>query len=420
VTQDTTRDPSCQWPVQLHLDDQGGYSSPIDYLIAGPNDISSQLVSVFGTARLAAYGSLSGTLCFGGVTPPDTELITYILDDGFGGDVTVSFAGPPANPVQMSAAPASLALAAAPGQPAQATLAIGLSDPTQQWTASVFPANRTTTWLSLSQLSGTGPAQVTINADGTGFEPGAYSATIVLQSANAIPQTVTIPVMLVFGGSTSGTAITGVANTGAPGMLLTVTGTQLANSTATTPARTNPYAFTLGGVSATVNGLAAPLVSIAPGQLVVQIPYEAGAGPAVVGINNNGQIAGFQFQMAPSAPVIYADANGNLTPSATAKQSATATVLVNGAGDVPLSVIGEELGTGFLPTSASLFKPSLPISVTVGGTPVFLSSIGISTTVLGETQVNFIVPSTVAPGPQPVVVTVGGVASAPATLTVTQ
>ena len=51
-----------------------------------------------------------------------------------------------------------------------------------------------------------------------------------------------------------------------------------------------------------MNNLAAPLLYVSPTQLNIQIPYEAGAGPAVLGITNNGQVAGFEFQIAPSAP----------------------------------------------------------------------------------------------------------------------
>ncbi len=425
VTQNITADPSCQWPVQLHLDDVGGGYSVITNLLAGSADVSSQIVPIFGTTRLDAYGSLAGTLCLSGITPPAIEPIGYIFADGSFLDVTVSLTGPPANPIQLAVSPANIQFASAPGQPAQATLAIAPSDPTQQWTASVFPANRTTAWLNVSQLSGTGPSLVVLTADGTGFEPGAYRATIVLQSANAIPQTVSVPVMMVFGGSTTGTAITGIANnaspsltTGAAGMLLKVTGTQLASVTvnAPSPARTTGYyAFTLGGVAAYVNGLAAPVVSVSPSQLVIQIPYEAGAGPAVLGINNNGQIAGFAFQMAPSAPGIYDDGKGNLSPVSTAKQGATVSVLFNGAGEVPLNSFFEQLPTAFL---SSGFQPALPVSVTVGGVPAFLTTTAISSSMLGETQVNFTVPTTVPTGVQPVVVTVGGVSSQAVNLTV--
>ncbi len=425
VTQNPAAPASCQWAVELHLDDTGGVFSPIDYLFSGPNDISGELGPVFGTSRLAAYGSLAGTLCFGGIKPPANETITYELDDGSAGDVTVTFAGPPTTPIQISTAPSSLQLAGAAGQPAQATLAVGLSDPAQQWTASVFPANLTSSWLSVSQLSGTGPGQITVTANGSAFEPGVYQATIVVQSANAIPQTVAIPVMFVNGGSGPGTAISGVANTasasvttGAPGMLLAIMGSGLANASASVPAKTDPYPFSLGGVSATVNGQAAPIVSVSPAQVVIQIPYEAGAGPAVVGVNNNGQIAGFQFQIAPAAPAVYVDANGNLTPIATVKQGGNATALINGAGDIPMSLLGELIETGY--SGEPGLAPGLPISVTVGGVQAFLTTTTMPSAVLGETQVNFVVPKSVPAGPQPVVVTVGGVVSQAANLTVTQ
>ena len=39
-----------------------------------------------------------------------------------------------------------------------------------------------------------------------------------------------------------------------------------------------------------VNGVAAPLDYVSPGQLNIQIPYEVGAGPAVLGVNVNGAV----------------------------------------------------------------------------------------------------------------------------------
>jgi uncharacterized protein (TIGR03437 family) len=56
--------------------------------------------------------------------------------------------------------------------------------------------------------------------------------------------------------------------------------------------------------------------------------------------------------------------------------------------------------------------------VTVGGVPAFLQFYGMPSGLLGTMKVNFIVPATLTPGTYPVVVTVGGVASPPANLTV--
>jgi uncharacterized protein (TIGR03437 family) len=58
--------------------------------------------------------------------------------------------------------------------------------------------------------------------------------------------------------------------------------------------------------------------------------------------------------------------------------------------------------------------------VTVGGITAPLQFFGIPPFLVGVTQVNFQVPSNAATGVQPVVVTVGGIGSAAANLTVTQ
>ncbi|MGA2589531.1 MAG: protease pro-enzyme activation domain-containing protein [Bryobacteraceae bacterium] len=425
VTQNTAADPSCQWSVQLNLDDLGGFYNLLYGLFVGGINQSSQIPAIFGTTRFGAYASLQGTLCFSGITPPATDVIAVELYSGYSEDVTVAFAGPPANPATISPSPAAINLSASNGaQTASATLTVNLSDNSQPWTASIFPANRTTGWLSASQLSGTGTGQIVLTASRAGFEPGVYQATIVIQSQNAAPQSISVPVMFVMGASTSGTSISGVANaasfqtTVSPGMLLSVFGTQLANSPQVVS--TLPLPYSAAGVSVTVNGLAAPLLYISPTQLNIQVPYEVGAGPAVLGVNNNGQIAGFQFQIAPSAPGIFADAKGNLAPtsSATQPQGAITTLYLTGAGEV-----SPQIFTSFAPPSGTgvsyLPVPLLPLSVTVGGVPAFVYFAGIPPSLVGTTQVNFQVPETAPLGVQPLVVTVNGVQSKAVNLTVT-
>jgi uncharacterized protein (TIGR03437 family) len=137
----------------------------------------------------------------------------------------------------------------------------------------------------------------------------------------------------------------------------------------------------------------------------------------VLGINNNGQVAGIQLQIAPAAPAIVTDGNGNLDPNASVQQGGIATLYLAGAGEVsPL------IDSGFAPSSSSspsaLPKPLLPLSVSVGGVPVFLQFVGNGAGLIGGTQVNFIVPPSVPSGVQDVVVTVNGVSSAPAKLMV--
>ncbi len=422
VTQNTAAGTSCQWPVQVHIDEQSGYESAIAGLVAGSVDITAQAPAIFGTERLEAWGSLEGTVCFSNIKPPASNYILVVLSTGVAQEVLVEFAGPVAKPVTLSATPAQITLTSpgAASSASQTTLSINISDPTQTWTAAIYPASPISSWLSISQLSGTGPATIALTATGTGLEPGVYRASVVIQSPNAQPQWIEAPVMMVLGGS-SGMAIGGVADpatyhtTGSPGMLVSVFGSNLANTTAS--ASSNPLPYGLGGVTATINGVAAPLLYVSPGQINLQIPYSVGAGPAALGINNNGQIAGFWFPIAPQAPGVFADSSGNLVPQSSFAQGGIATLYMNGAGDAP------ELQTAFAPTVgtpvADLPTLALPLSVTVGGAPAFLNFSGIPPGEFGVAQVNFTVPSGVQMGPQPVVVTVNGVSSPPVNIMVT-
>jgi uncharacterized protein (TIGR03437 family) len=410
---------ACPWSVQLNLDDLGGFGvNVITGLQAGSIDFTSSIASIFGTTRLDAFGSLAGTICFSNITPPAIDSIDLQMDNGSYDILTVSFAAPPAKPGTLSVTPAAISLAEPTIGAVGTSLAVNLSDKTQSWTASIYPANRTTSWLTASQLSGNGTGNIILIADGTGFEPGVYRATIVIQSQNAVPQYVNVPVMFVLGGSTSGTAITAVANAASfktqvsPGMLLSVFGTGLANSTATNSG--SPLPYSLAGVSATVNGLAAPVIYASSGLLNIQVPFAAGAGPAVIGVNNNGQIAGFQFQISPTSPGVFADANGNVVPIPVVKAGTALALYVTGTGEV-----SPTLKTAYSPSSGSTTPvPVQPLSVTVGGAPAFLEFVGITPGLIGVTQVNILVPSATPPGNQPVVVTVGGVSSAPVNIVV--
>ncbi len=199
---------ACPWSVQMNIDDQGGYGIYLlSYLLVGGVDMSAQIPAIFGTTRMDAWGGLQGTLCFSNITPPATDAIYVQLSNGAFENVSVSFASPPPNPGTLSVSPAAVSIAGAPPSDfiagTTAKLTVNLSDKTQQWTAAVYPMNRTTSWLSLSQLSGNGPASITLTANSTGFEPGAYRATIVIQSQNAVPQYINVPVMFVLGASST-------------------------------------------------------------------------------------------------------------------------------------------------------------------------------------------------------------------------
>jgi uncharacterized protein (TIGR03437 family) len=228
---------------------------------------------------------------------------------------------------------------------------------------------------------------------------------------------------VIFTVGSSGTTIAGIANGAsfqpsfAPGMILSVFGTQLAN--ATQAVSTLPLPASFQGTSATVNGVPAPMYFVSPGQINAQIPYETGAGPAVLGVNNNGQVAFFPFTVSPSGPGIFTDVKGALVPSSTAKRGDTLLAFITGEGQV-FSTLASG-ATPFAGTPLSLLPaPTFRVAVTVGGVPAQIAFAGIPSGLVGATQINFIVPGEAPTGVQLVVVTIGGVASSPATVTITQ
>ena len=115
----------------------------------------------------------------------------------------------------------------------------------------------------------------------------------------------------------------------------------------------------------------------------------------------------------PSAPAIYTDGNGNLANNPAVQAGGLATLYLNGAGDVTPA-----LSTAYLESTNTTVTPVLPLSVTVGGIPAIVQFEGLAPLTVGTAQVNFYVPASLASGPQPVVVTVGGVASPPVNVTV--
>jgi uncharacterized protein (TIGR03437 family) len=180
-----------------------------------------------------------------------------------------------------------------------------------------------------------------------------------------------------------------------------------------------PLPAQLGGVSATINGVNAPFYYVSPGQLNLQVPYETLANStAVLVVSNNGQTTSASFRVAAAAPGIFVNAGGAPVPNTSASRGQTVSLYVTGDG-----LTSPSLATGAAPSAgtpvASLPKPLQAVSVIVGGVQAPIQFIGIPVGLVGVTQINYTVPTQVGTGQQPVVVTVGGVPSPSATLTVT-
>ena len=422
VFQNPSAPASCQWSQQLQVQEQGGFLTNLTQLSVGSTNMNSQIQQIFGTTRLAPWGTLYGTLCYSASTVSASKTFTL---GGVGeiGDVssvaTVAYTLPPPAAATFSVSVPSIVLGgAAPFRNAQ--ISVNLTGGDSVWTATVFPANPATQWLSVTPGSGQGPTQITLQAATVGLSKGVYQAYVTFQTTNAFPQAINVPVTLVVGGSNT-LSISTISNaasaraSGAPGAQMLVYGLNLAPSSQA--AASVPLPLNLAGVSATVNGVAVPLYSVGPGQVVLQVPYETAPGTAVVAINNNGQIAWQQFPVAIAAPGLFQTTNGFLVPSSTGQIGQSSTLYITGDGDVTPT-----LTTGASPSSGTATKnlphPRLPVAVTVGGTQAVIGFVGIPPGLVGVTQINFTPAPGTPTGLQPVVVSVGGISSQAVNMTV--
>ena len=409
---------------ELNLQELNGYEVYLTNFFDGGYDDSDNIEYWFGSWRLAPLGSLQADICWS-LDGPQTLDFEIDGTDSQGNDVTttlsVSFQNPSQSAGKLSTSAANLDLSAKSGQSTSASLKVSV--PTgDEWTLSVFPANQRTSWLTVSPLSGTGSATVAVKASGSGLENGEYAATLVFQSVNTMPQFVNVPVTFSHGLS-SATTIGGVTNgasfqqIAAPGMVLSVFGNQLSSSTAA--ATDVPLPLTLGGATATVNGVPAPFYYASPGQLNIQVPYETPVGTAILNVNNHGEVAAYSFDVSDSAPGIFVGSGNALVPVSTAHRGDYLVLFITGEGDV----------TSFLDTGDSpplttpvdqLPSPRLDFGLTLGGIAITPGFVGIPYFLVGVTQVNFQVPPNAPLGSQPVVVTVGDNSSVAATVKISQ
>lgn len=279
--------------------------------------------------------------------------------------------------------------------------------------------------LGSAPLTGSGSTtQATLNVSGGQLPLGSDTITAEYTgSANFNIATASIIISVSSAGSEQ-PSIAGLTNgasfrqTFAPGMILTVFGTDLAPSTWT--ASSVPLVDQMAGVSVSMNGLDAPLYYVSASQLNVQVPYGISGGSTVsLTVNNNGQSTTSNFSVSSAAPGIFTDETGALVPFKTAAIGQVITLFITGAG-----AVSPAIATGAAPAEgtaiASLPVPIQGAQVMIGSEIAPIQFIGIPVGLVGVVQINFMIPNTVAAGTQSVVVSIGNILSPPATLTITQ
>jgi uncharacterized protein (TIGR03437 family) len=228
---------------------------------------------------------------------------------------------------------------------------------------------------------------------------------------------------LAVGGATNAASY---AQTYAPGMIMAVFGTGL--GTLSQAAGTIPLPTMMGGVEAfmcpvncntATTGWAVPLYYVGPNQVNIQIPYEA-SGPVDLSLGNPYQLTDYFFSVSPIAPGIFTFLDGSkaTNPNRTAKAGQATFLYITGEGQVTPSLADGTSPSADTPL-AQLPKPTEAVTVTVGGiASPQITFVGIPSGLVGVTQINFVVPSNVPSGLQPVVVTVGTVSTPAAYITI--
>lgn len=314
--------------------------------------------------------------------------------------------------------------------------------------------NATSNWvftLTLTEEAGIGTTLTGFSINGTPGDLSRFSATTIpargsVRAENLVltPAQVTAPATVLFnftGVDANGQTwsrdlavpfqtpqvkmrVAGTINaasgqqTYAPGMLISIFGTQFGSSTQSASAI--PLPSILAGFEAFIDGNLAPLYFVSPGQVNVQIPYETSAGTVKMFVGNPYDSSeAVSLQIAPTAPGIFA-ANGALVPFPIVARGSTSTLFITGEGKV-----SPALATGTTPATTvpvgNLPKPTAAgRSVTVGGRTATIAFIGIPPGLVGVTQINYVMPPDAPLGVQPVVVTIGAAASPPVNVTVTQ
>jgi uncharacterized protein (TIGR03437 family) len=268
------------------------------------------------------------------------------------------------------------------------------------------------------------PAGGSVSSNGLGLADLAVPTNVVFAftgtdaRGNQWTQTLSVP----FDGPQTQLIVGGASNAAsgrqsyAPGMLLSVYGTALGNFAQS--AGTIPLPLYLAGFEASVNGVTAPLYYVSPNQVNIQIPYEAQPGASILTVGNPYVNVNYNLTIEPAAPGIFMTDGFTAAPFSSAARGQTVTLFITGEGQVsPALTDGATPPPGTPP--ASLPKPKLPVTLTVGGQTAAIVLAAIPSGLVGVTQINYTVPMNAPLGVQPVVVTVGGVASPPAKLTVT-
>jgi uncharacterized protein (TIGR03437 family) len=308
--------------------------------------------------------------------------------------------------------------------------------------SAAFTATATSTgnWLVATPTSGTAPGTVNVSINKANVtSTGTLNGTVLVAAAGGASGSTTVNVTLNVTSLPTISSVTNAAsytnNAISPGEIITLFANDPAHPIGpATPAyltldANGNVATSIGGVQVTVQGFNCPMIYASATQVSAVVPYEVKAyATANVLVKYLGQGSnGVLMNVATTVPGVFTYDSSGTGPGAILNSDLSINTALNPAARGDIAVIymtgeGETAPggvTGKVTTVASppaplTPAPLLPVSVTIGGQPAQWTFSGEAPGfVSGVLQLNVVVPTNIAAGNQPVVVTIGGNPSQP-------
>lgn len=218
-----------------------------------------------------------------------------------------------------------------------------------------------------------------------------------------------------------GNTASGQTNFAAPGSIISIYGSGLAQSTLS--AIEFPLPPTLAGASVSINGLAARIFYASSLQINAQVPFETPLGAATVTASSGGNLVGSTSMLIESvAPGLFlldggraaaVNEDGNLNgPGEPVSVGGRIAAYLTGLGPVDHAV-----ATGAAASDNPLSRATNLVSASIGRQSAPVEFAGLAPGFAGLYQVNIVVPQ-LPPGDYPLQVSVAGVASNTGTVSI--
>ena len=232
-----------------------------------------------------------------------------------------------------------------------------------------------------------------------------FLGTVMLSAVAAVSANAQVPAVSAGGVINAANGISPVA----PGSLVSIYGSDLAGGLA--QADTIPLSATMGDVSVTFNGIAAPLLFVSGGQINAQLPWNVLSSGTVGTVNvvvtrNNQASAPQSLQVGPFSPGIFAI--GNIAVAINPDGSIAAPAgAIPGIATKPAK-IGDPLGLAILCTGLGAVDPpgvngadsldalrtaTTTPTVLIGGKAAQVVFAGMSPQFVGVNQINVAIPA---------------------------